>query len=105
MDASTFDLTRVTPGMDVRDASGEKIGTVAAVHSRAPAAVGGRVVDHPSFVEMKTGFLGLGAHLYVPAIAVQDATDGCLYLRQTREEIEREHASWRERPASLDEPS
>jgi hypothetical protein len=104
MDASTFDLTPVRPGMDVCDSSGEKIGTVTAVHSRAPAAVGGRVMDHPSFVEVKTGLLGLGAHLYAPAIAVQDATEACLFLRQTREEIEREHAGWRERPASLDEP-
>jgi len=104
MDASTFDLARVRPGMDVCDSAGEKIGTVAAVHTRAPAAVGGRVADHPSFVEVKTGFLGLGAHLYVPAIALQDATEACLFLGQSREEIEQEHAGWRERPTSLDEP-
>jgi hypothetical protein len=106
MDETCMDLTRIAEGMDVCDVGGEKIGTVAAVHSYAPvAAGGGRVVDQPSFVEVKTGFLGLGKHLYVPITAIQDVTEGCVFLHQRRDAVEHDHPGWRERPPALDRPT
>jgi hypothetical protein len=106
MDETRVDPARITEGMDVCDVDGEKIGTVALVHRHAPAAAGGgRVVDQPPYVEVKTGFLGLGQHLYVPLTAIQDVTEECVFLHQRRDAVEHEHPGWRERPPVPDRPS
>ena len=62
-EGSDQDARQITPGMDVCDVSGEKVGTVARV---------GEVV------EVKTGLLGLGKHLYVPPTEVDAVTDAGL---------------------------
>lgn len=85
---------RITPGMDVCDISGEKIGTVAGVHRRTGSPGQDRVI------EVKTGFLGLGEHLYVPLSAVHDMTEGCVFLGVGKEAPETR--DWHARPADLE---
>lgn len=63
---------QISPGMDVCDVSGEKVGTVA------------RVGD---VVEVKTGFLGLGTHLYVPSNAVDGVTEAGVILKHAKHEF------------------
>ena len=62
----------ITPGMDVCDVSGEKVGTVA------------RVSD---VVEVKTGLFGLGTHLYVPSSAVDGVTEAGVILKHAKHEF------------------
>ncbi|HZQ99796.1 MAG TPA: hypothetical protein VFC93_13380 [Chloroflexota bacterium] len=83
---------RIAEGMDVCDVAGEKIGKVARLHRRTGAA------GEDSVVEVKTGFLGLGSHLYVPIGEVQDMTSECVFLRVAKEVAE----GWREPPAGLE---
>jgi hypothetical protein len=84
---------RIAAGMDVCDVSGEKIGTVANVHQRTGPA------GHDRVLEVKTGFLGLGEHLYVPLSAVHDMTEGCIFLALAKDAAEAQ--AWRARPADL----
>ena len=63
---------QITPGMDVCDVSGEKVGTVA------------RVGD---IVEVKTGLFGLGTHLYVPPSEVDGVTDAGVILKHAKHEF------------------
>src|SRR5262245_24795051 len=85
---------RIAPGMDVCDLSGEKIGTVANVHDRPGAVPGNRVI------EVKTGFLGLGTHWWIPLSAVHDMTAGCIFLGVGKDAPETR--TWHERPADLE---
>ncbi|HET7770640.1 MAG TPA: hypothetical protein VFN74_17835 [Chloroflexota bacterium] len=74
---------RITPGLDVFDLEGHKVGTVAHLHdgaSDAPAVDG--------FFEMKTGFFGLGKHYYVPYRAVKDITTGGAFLKRSRSDFD-----------------
>jgi len=66
-------LQQIAPGLDVCDVSGEKVGTVA------------RVL--PKVIEVKTGPLGLGKHLYVPAEAVDSVTEAGVMLRHPKQEF------------------
>jgi hypothetical protein len=77
----TTRLAHVEPGTDVYDVAAHKLGTVAHVHE--PAGTGG---DEEN-IEIRTGFLGLGRHLFVPRSAVQDVTSGGVFLSVTREDI------------------
>ena len=63
---------QITAGMDVCDVSGEKVGTVARV---------GEVV------EVKTGLLGLGKHLYVPPTEVDAVTEAGIILKHAKQEF------------------
>ena len=81
----------ITPGMEVFDTAGHKLGTVAHLHEDP---TGGDVV------ELKTGFLGLGKHLYVPRHAVGDVTEGGVFLTVSRQEIDSH--GWTQRPEMLD---
>jgi hypothetical protein len=52
-------------------------------------------------MEVKTGFLGLGSHLYIPLSAVQDTLNDCVFLSERKGEFDR--LGWHEKPANLDE--
>jgi hypothetical protein len=103
MTDARVDLGQIVAGVDVCASGGQTIGTVVAVHIRRPAKVGGQVDDRPSYVEVKTHPGDLGGTLYVPAAAIQAVTQGCLFLKDRYEAIQR--ADWRERPSSFDPPS
>lgn len=103
-------LGRLIPGIDVCDINGEKIGTLAQVYRHSDVTVGAGAgsepaaaqrTDLPEVMEIKTGFLGLGARLYVPLDAIQDALNDCIFLSQSKEDFDR--LGWHERPAHLDQ--
>ena len=52
-------------------------------------------------LEVKTGLLGLGKHLYIPLDQVQEVTQGCVFLSHPKDEIE--GMGWSQRPDYLDE--
>jgi hypothetical protein len=66
-------IRQITPGMDVCDVSGEKVGTVAHVYREV--------------VEVKTGPLGLGKHLYAPQSEVDAITEAGVVLRHPKHEF------------------
>jgi len=98
-------LGQLVPDMDIYDVHGDKIGTVAHAHRYDLAAVGSTQGDsplpHEEVLEAKTGFLGLGKHLYIPMSAIQDVTEGRVVLSRSREEIE--ELGWEEKPSYLGE--
>ena len=53
-------------------------------------------------LEVKTGFFGLGRHLYIPLSAVQEILAGCVYLAQPKEAFE--ELGWYTKPAFVDQP-
>jgi hypothetical protein len=77
---------RVVPGMDVCDVTGEKVGSISHIYrfdeasEEAPAAHAG-----DELIEVKTGFLGLGKHLWIPLSAVQEVLTDSIFLSQSRE--------------------
>jgi hypothetical protein len=79
-------LGRVIPGMDVCDVTGEKVGSIAHIHRFDEAtdeSVGARAGDE--LIEVKTGFLGMGKHLYIPMSAVQEVLTDSIFLSKSRE--------------------
>jgi hypothetical protein len=97
---------RIVPDMDACDINGDKIGTVAHVyrHEFAGAGVSGASgggSPAEDVVEVKTGFLGLGKHFYIPMSAVQEVTQGSVFVSKAREELPT--TGWERKPAHLDE--
>ncbi len=89
-------LGRIQSGMDVCDARGSRLGTVARVYrydhdpaqsTRSPLAVGAHAQDSESFsdnfdevLEVKRGMLGLGRRLYVPFSSIQEVVSDSVFL-------------------------
>ena len=101
-------LGRLRPDMDVCDMAGEKVGTIAHVYRSAAVVVGaspragaGEQLPYEAVIEVKSGFLGLGSHLYIPLSAVQDTLGDCVFLSRPKYEFER--LGWYDKPAHLDE--
>src|SRR5687768_8580299 len=90
----------ITPGMEVYDTFDHKLGTVDHVHEGSVAP--GELVGANDVMEVKTGFLGLGKHLFIPRSAVRDVTEGGVFVAASREEIS--HHGWDQRPATLAGP-
>jgi|SwirhisoilCB3_FD_contig_61_2445922_length_708_multi_5_in_0_out_0_1 hypothetical protein len=82
-------LGRITPGMDVCDVGGDKIGSVSEIHRFTELPDPADAASLPEEVlEVKTGFLGLGKHLYVPMSAVQEVLTDSVYISKPKEELE-----------------
>jgi hypothetical protein len=105
-------LGQLEPGMDVCDLAGDKVGTLAHVYRHADAVVGpGSTTTLASpeqrpdeILEVKTGFLGLGSHFYIPLSAVQEVLNkDCLFISHPKHEFEAQ--GWHEKPAHLAELS
>jgi hypothetical protein len=82
-------LGRITPGMDVCDVTGEKVGSIAHIYRFDDAAgenTPARAGDE--FIEVKTGFLGFGKHLYIPLNEVQEVLTDSIFLSKSRESFE-----------------
>jgi hypothetical protein len=90
---------RILPGMDVCDVGGDKIGSVGEVHrvNQLPDPAAGSVPEE--ILEVKTGLLGLGKHLYVPMSAVQEVLTESVFLSRPKEEFE--SLGYYEKPAQL----
>ena len=105
-----LDFSRLRPGMEVCDLSGDKVGTVAHIY-RSPEAADtsgegspAGATAPPSYEEVldiKTGLLGLGSHLYVPLSAIQDLLSDCVFLSKSKAEFEGQ--GWHSKPPHLDE--
>jgi hypothetical protein len=99
-------LGRVAPGMSVCDIVGKKVGTIVQLHRigdapPAAAAGGATPVPHNQVMEIKTGLLGLGPHLYIPTSAIDDGVEDSVFLWQPQDEFER--LGWHEKPPVLTE--
>ena len=90
---------RIRPGMDVCDVGGDKVGSVGEAHhfSQSPDPAAAGVPDE--ILEVKTGLLGLGKHLYVPMSAVQEVLPESVFLSRPKEEFE--SLGYYEKPAQL----
>jgi len=98
-------IGRLEPGMDVCDLNGDKVGTISRVYRHDPATGSldaGAVATLPreDIVEVKTGVLGLGKHLWVPMDAIQDITSGCIFVKEQKDRIQ--NLDWDVRPDYLD---
>ena len=103
-------LGRLKPDMDVCDVTGEKVGTIAHIYRSADtvAAVGGGISPatpaaepfNDEVMEVKTGFLGLGSHLYIPLGAIQETLVDCVFVTEPKEAFER--LGWQDKPAHLE---
>src|SRR5688572_8726355 len=104
MDAmGTMDRTgriHIQPGMEVFDVDAQKVGSVVHLHERAvsPGASPGAGSDE-DVIEVKTGFLGLGKHLYIPRSAVRDVTEGGVFLSAGKGKAG--ELGWEAKPADL----
>jgi hypothetical protein len=78
LDNDELEMRQVALGMDVCDVSGEKVGTVAHIHHPTPTR---------EVIEVKTGPLGLGKHLYVQAEQVDAVTEAGLILKHAKQEF------------------
>ena len=99
-------LGRIEPDMDVCDINGDKIGTVAHVYRYDLAMVGdaaaGSKPPRDEVLEVKTGFLGLGKHLFIPMGAIQEVTQGCVFLSKSADEV-KGNDEWTTKPSYLEE--
>lgn len=94
-----WDFSQIRPQIDVWDNSGEQIGSVAHVYTAALATTGnGGTTSGESFIEVKTGLLGLGPRYYIPESAISDVTDSGVVLSVARGAID--SLGWQTKPAT-----
>ena len=103
-------LGRLKPDMDVCDVNGEKVGTIAHMYRPAETmasmsgeispATPGAMPTADEVMEVKTGFLGLGSHLYIPLGAIQETLTDCVFVAEPKEAFER--LGWHDKPAHLE---
>jgi len=103
-------LSQIKPDMDVCDVAGDKVGHIAQVYRYAEIAIGAGGSANPAVVEgrpledgvieVKTGFLGLGSHLYIPFSGVQETLGDSVYVSKSKEEFER--LGWHDKPLYFD---
>ena len=100
-------LGQIKPDMDVCDINGDKVGHIAHVYRHtkvtsgesSPATIEGRPPED-GVMEVKTGFLGLGSHLYIPFSAVQETLPASVFVSKPKEEFER--LGWHDKPLYFD---
>jgi hypothetical protein len=94
-------LGRITPGMDVCDVTGEKVGTISHIY-RYDAGTQTEAESRPGdeIIEVKTGFLGFGKHFYIPMGAVQEVLTDSLFLSKSRQTFE--ELGYDTKPAYMD---
>ena len=99
------DLGRILPDMEVYRFGGHKMGTVAHVYRYDLAMAGSGRGDsrppHEEVVEVKTGLLGLGKHLYIPMSAFQEVIGDSAFLSPACEDTEQ--LGWDHKPSYLEE--
>jgi hypothetical protein len=82
-------LGRITPGMDVCDVGGSKLGSVTEIHRFTELPNPEETSDMPDeYLEVKTGFFGMGKHFFVPMSMVQEVLSDSVYLGTSKEELE-----------------
>ena len=101
-------LGHLEPGMDVCDVDGNKFGSVSRVYRSTMASVSSGSSEmqgtaREELLEVKTGPLGLGKHLYVPFSAIQDVTSGCVFVNISKDRVDEQ--GWEVKPDYLEEMS
>jgi hypothetical protein len=105
-------LGHLEPGMDVCDVDGNKFGSISRVFRHEMAGVGTATTSgstmpeaaaRDDILEVKTGVLGLGKHLYVPFSAIQDVTSGCVFVNMPKDRVDEQ--GWDVKPDYIDEMS
>lgn len=86
------------PWKGVCDMNGDKVGTVARVY-RDDAALYTDGPHYDEIMEVKTGPLGLGQRYYIPISAIDDSTDGAVFVKSPMDEFD---GAWRDKPEYLD---
>ena len=98
-------LGRITSGMDVCDVTGEKVGSIAHIYQfdQGTGATEEPAASHTGeeYLEVKSGFLGLGKHYYIPTSAVQEVLTDSVFLSKSRESFA--ELGYEEKPAHLAE--
>jgi hypothetical protein len=94
-------LGRITPGMDVCDVTGEKVGTISHIYRYdAGTQAAAEAPPGDEIIEVKTGFLGFGKHFYIPMGAVQEVLTDSLFLSKSRQMFE--ELGYDTKPAHMD---
>jgi hypothetical protein len=100
-------LAQLKPDMDVSDVAGKKVGTISHIYRSADAANAmspatlGELSPYDELMEVKTGFLGLGSHLYIPISAIQEILNEGVFLSKSQEAFE--GLGWHNKPAYFDQ--
>jgi hypothetical protein len=98
-------LGRIVPGMDVCDVTGEKVGSIAHIYrfdeASEATAEGTSARAGDELIEVKTGFLGFGKHLYIPMSAVQEVLTDSIFLSKSQEAFS--ELGYEEKPAHFAE--
>ena len=95
-------LGRIVPGMDVCDITGEKVGSISHIYrfdESTEESAATRAGEE--LIEVKTGFLGFGKHLYIPMNAVQEVLTDSIFLSKSRESFD--ELGYEEKPAHFAE--
>jgi len=100
-------LGQIKPDMDVCDITGDKVGHIAHVYRHtkvvsgesSPTTISG-LPPEDGLIEVKSGFLGLGTHLYIPFSAVQETLPASVFVSKPKEEFER--LGWHDKPLYFD---
>jgi hypothetical protein len=99
-------LGRLTEGMEVCDSAGQKFGSIARVyrHDAALTGVSSRAGSAPrdELIEVRTGFLGFGRHIFVPVGCIEEVTPNCIFLKTSADEAKHKE-EWRFKPSYLDD--
>jgi hypothetical protein len=69
--------------MDVIDANGDKVGKIGTLYQPTTGSSTASTVAEPTgraYMQVDTGFLGLGKHFYIPADAIGDVTGERVFL-------------------------
>jgi len=74
--------------MDVCDVGGDKVGSVAVVHRISQPTDPAPAAAPEEILEVKTGLLGLGKHLYVPMSAIQEVLSESVFISRAKEDFE-----------------
>lgn len=101
------EMSRIEHGMDVCDVDGHKIGSVVRIYqvdadgsaTVAAGTTGDALLGSNDVMEVKTGFFGLGKHLFIPRSAVHDVAEKCVFLSVRKNEMD--HQGWDKKPAGL----
>jgi hypothetical protein len=94
----------IREGMDVYDLPGDKVGTIGKIYQpaavRSTAARSAEPAGTP-YLQVDTGFLGLGKDLFIPASAVAEVTGDQVVLSVGKERLDT--MGWDRRPDWLRE--
>ena len=73
-------LTTIREGMQVEDADGDKVGTVADLCLPTEAGSSPSAVSTAAYIKVSVGLLSIGGHWYIPLSAVRTVVDDRVIL-------------------------